>query len=60
MRKMLTKEQLTGSSLNKNITKGVTYGKLTEATDRFRERTNREVEKRGKIENKIKPIYKPN
>lgn len=60
MRKMLTKEQLTGSSLNKNITKGVTYGKLTDATRRFRKRTDEEVGKRGAIENKIKPIYKPN
>lgn len=57
---MLTKEQLTGSSLNKKITQVTAYGKLTEATNRFRKRTDREVEKRGEIENKIKPIYKPN
>ena len=60
MRKMLTKEQLTGSSLNKNITKGVTYGKLTEATNRFRKKAKDVVDDRKEIESKTKPIYKPN
>lgn len=60
MRKMLTKEQLTGSSLNKNITKGVTYGKLTEATNRFRKKAKDVVDDRKEIESKTKPIYKSN
>lgn len=60
MRKMLTKEQLTGSSLNKNITKGVTYGKLTIATDHFRQKAKDVVKDRQEIESKTKPIYKPN
>lgn len=60
MRKMLTKEQLTGSSLNKNITQGAAYGKLTEATDRFRKKAKAVVEDRKETESKTKPIYKPN
>lgn len=60
MRKMRTKEQFDGSSLNKNITKGVTYGKLTEATNRFRKRAKDVVDDRKEIESKTKPIYKPN
>lgn len=60
MRKMLTKEQLTGSSLNKNITQGAAYGKLTEATNRFRKKAKAVVEDRKETESKTKPIYKPN
>lgn len=60
MRKMLTKEQLTGSSLNKNITKGAAYGKLTIATDHFRQKAKDVVKDRQEIESKTKPIYKPN
>ena len=60
MRKMLTKEQLTGSSLNKNITKGAAYGKLTIATNRIRQKAKDVVNDRKEIESKIKPIYKPN
>ena len=60
MRKMLTKEQLTGSSLNKKITQVTTYGKLTEATNRFREKAKDVVDDRKEIESKTKPIYKPN
>ena len=60
MRKMLTKEQLTGSSLNKNITQGAAYGKLTEATNRFRKKAKDVVDDRKEIESKTKPIYKPN
>lgn len=60
MRKMRTKEQFTGSSLNENITKGVTYGKLTEATNRFRKKAKDVVDDRKEIESKTKPIYKPN
>ena len=60
MRKMLTKEQLTGSSLNKNITQAAAYSKLTEATNRFRKKAKDVVDDRKEIESKTKPIYKSN
>ena len=58
MRKQLTKEQLSGSSLSKNINRGASIAKLTEATQRFKRKAQAEVGERSEIENKIRPILK--